>query len=315
MPEDRFYSLGRYFKKTFGERVHRLRINVGGVKTGSEAGTGGFITLNAGGTLADPAAGENPPPFSEQMRQSKERIRRRYKSGKFIVNLQSAPDAVIPLETMYSLVDELLHDNEVIGIIITTTPEFISDDATRFFRHTSEYILTWMELGIHSVHDDTLSRIGAGHTHEQTLKALKISLTMRLSVSPHIVLGLPGETADMMRQTMREITKMNIQGINIHHMYVLRDTLMDDLYGKGELKPPTRDEYVNLVCDFIELLPPEIVLQRIVGEVAETRLIAPDWTLERKETLTAITEEMQKRGSTQGCRWPESEPAIREVAG
>ncbi len=305
MSEENFYSLGRYFKKTFGERIHKIRVNVSGTLVEDEDG----VILNACGPLAA-AAGEEPSPTEQQIRESKERIRRRYKTGKFIVNLQSDAGSPVSLENMYGLVDELLRDGDIIGIIIPATPECMSDGFCRLLKHTSEYILTWLELGIQSVHDDTLRRIGAKHTHEMTRRAMKKLLGTQLFTAPRVVLGLPGETEEMMRATMKEVARMNIHGININHLCVLRGAYIEEQYKKGEFEPLSREQYGKLVCDFIEILPPEIVLHRIVGEAAEDQLVAPDWTLEKKENLANITEEMKKRSSTQGCRQLEPVPAI-----
>lgn len=308
MSEENFYSLGRYFKKTFGERIHKIRVNVSWPPVEDEDG----VILNACGSLAG-AAGDEPPPAKQQVQESKERIRRRYKTGKFIVNLQSDADKKIPLENIRSLVDELLRDGDIIGIIIPATPECMSDGFVSFLKNTSQYTLTWLELGIQSIHDETLRRIKAKHTFAITQKAMKKLLGTQVLKAPRVVFGLPGETEEMMRATMKEVSRMDIQGININHLCVMRGACIEQEYAKGELELLSREQYGKLVCDFIEILPPEIILHRIVGEASDNQLLAPDWTLEKKENLTAITEEMKKRGSTQGYRQLELEPAIPDI--
>jgi hypothetical protein len=296
--EERFYSLGRYLKKTFGERVHKIRIIIGEPERPS-AGMES-VSLFAGGILDSAPAEPEPLTVTEQISKSKERIRKRFRTGKFIAYLHTVADACVSLETISKSVDEILDDNEVIGLTFCTRPESFSDAFIGYLSRTAGYTHTWLELGVISLHDETLRRIGVKHTRKEVRTLMQKLMGTQLNVAPHIVLGLPGESEEIMRETMREIARLSIQGINIHHFYVLDDTPFEEQYRRGELTLPERENYVNLVCDFIETLPPDVVLHRIVGEADRERLVAPDWTLDRRETLAMISEEMKRRDSSQG---------------
>jgi hypothetical protein len=159
-----------------------------------------------------------------------------------------------------------------------------------------------------SLNDETLRRIGMKHTRSSVRSVIQDLMGTQLRVAPHIVLGLPGESDEMMRYTMRETAALSIHGINIHHYYLLKEDPMVEQFERGELPLLGREHYVNLVCDFIETLPPEVVLHRIVGEADRDRIVAPQWTIDRKETLSLISGEMEKRGSYQGKSLVEQQP-------
>ena len=300
MTEERFYSLGRYLKNTFGERVHKIRISVGGLSEGEDAAEPENIALCAGGPIDSPPAETETLTVTEQLNRSKERIRKRFKTGKFIAHLHTGAGSCVSLKSLSEKVEDVINDNEVIGITFCARPECMSDAFIKFLADTAEYTHTWLELGVMSLNDETLRRIGMRHTRSDVRGVVQELMGTQLRIAPHIVLGLPGENDDMMRDTMRETAALSIQGINIHHYYLLNGDPLVEQYNRGELQLLEREHYVSLVCDFIEMLPPDVVLHRIVGEADHERLAAPQWTLERRETLTLISEQMEKRNSSQG---------------
>ncbi|MBI5178303.1 MAG: TIGR01212 family radical SAM protein [Nitrospinae bacterium] len=301
MLEERFYSLGRYLKNMFDERVHRISVQLGAAPEGEAA----VYALCAGGTIAAPAAENGSAPVAGQMHNAKERVRQRFKFGKFMVHLHSSAGVLTSMAAIEKAVDEITLDNEVIGITITVRPEYLTDEMVAFLTKTSRRICTWLEVGLHTVNDETLRRIGLNHTGAQAKDSLLRLMNTRAHIAPHVVFGLPGETPEMMRRTIREVARLNIEGINIHNMYVLKNTPLEQEYASGALKLPERAEYIGLVCDFIEYLPPSVVLHGLVGTAPEDRLLAPDWTLLRKENLDMIIAELERRGSVQGCKLTE----------
>lgn len=298
MTEERFFSLGRYLKKTFDERVHKIRISVDDPTEGTAEQHN--IMLCTGGPIDSSPTEAEPLTVTEQLNRSKERIRKRFKTGKFIAHLQTGAGSCVSLESLSEKVDDVINDNEIIGITFCARPECMSKSFIKFFADTSEYIHTWLELGVISLNDETLSRIGMKHTRGGVRRVIQELMGTQLRIAPHIVLGLPGESDEMTRDTMRETAALSIQGINIHNYYLLNGDPLVEQYNSGELQLLEREHYVSLVCDFIEALPPDVVLHRIVGEADRDRLVAPQWTLERKETLALISAEMEKRDTSQG---------------
>ena len=308
MTEERFFSLGRYLKKTFDERVHKIRINVGD-STESSSGIEN-ITLCSGSPIDSPPLDAESHSITDQLNGSKGRIRKRFKSGKFIAYLQTGAKSCVSMESLSKKVGEVIGDNEVIGITFCARPECISDSFIKFLAETSEYTHTWLEMGVMSFNDETLRRIGMNHTRADVRNILKKLIGTQVRVAPHIVLGLPGESDELIRETMKEAAALSLQGINIHNYYLLKGDPLVEQFERGELPLLGREHYVGLVCDFIERLPPDVVLHRIVGEADRERIVAPQWTIERKETLTLISAEMEKRNSRQGDRIMELPPGL-----
>lgn len=321
MPEDRFYSLGKHLKKVFDERVHKISIQVPNVGAPVEGG----YSLCAGGTIAAPPDEMISTSVGAQLAAAKERVRTRFKFGKFIAHIHAAPGVLTSLESIQSAVDEIAVDNEVIGLNITTRPYCLTPEMIRFLRNVSKQMFTWLELGLHSTHDETLQRIGMRLRWAEVRDNVMALMGTKMHIAPHVVFGLPGETPAMMRETMRVVSRMGFEGMNIHHFYVLRGCRFEREFLDGKLPMISREEYVTLTCDFIEMLHPETVLHRIVGDVPDDRLLGPDWTLAKKENLDVIAAELTKRGSMQGRYWdvvemtpvffhPRAVPAVEPAA-
>ena len=299
MPEDLFYSLGKHLKKVFDERVHKIAVQIPTVGT---AGEGGY-SLCAGGTIAAPPDELIATSVGSQLAAAKERVRQRFKFGKFIAHIHAAPGVLTSMASIQAAVDEIAVDNEVIGLNITTRPYCLTPEMTRFLRNVSKQMFTWLELGLHSTHDETLQRIGMRLRWAEVRDAVMGLMGTKMHIAPHVVFGLPGETPAMMHETMRVVSRMGFEGMNLHHFYVLRGCRFEKEFNEGKLPMISREEYVNLACDFIEMLHPETVLHRIVGEAPDDRLLGPDWTLAKKENLDVIATELTKRGSAQGRYW------------
>ncbi len=296
MLEERFYSLGRYLKNTFDERIHRINVEV---PPGEAPGP---YWLCAGGSLDARHEEGGAMSVAEQVAVSKARVRQRFKLGKFVVGVHSAPSIPVSLAAVGAAVDELLKDNEVIGLSFTILPNSVTPEMVKFLKNASKYVSTWLEPGLHTIHDETLARIGLSHKYAQAREALRPFTFSTVHVAPHVVFGLPGETPEMMRQTMAEISRLCVGGVNIHNFYVARNAPFEVEYAEGKIKLLEREEYVGLVCDFIELLPPASVLHGIVDSVGEDRLLAPAWMSLRKENMDLIIAELEKRGAMQGCK-------------
>ncbi|MBI3794341.1 MAG: hypothetical protein HY280_06385 [Nitrospinae bacterium] len=296
MLEERFYSLGRHFKDVFDERVHKINVNV------PASGGGGAFHLCTGGVLSHFHEVAVNLPVREQIANAKERVRQKFKLGKFMACLHTAPSDPVSLDDLGRAVDEVLTDNETLGISLTILPDSLTAETGNFLKKTSKHTSIWVEPSLHTIHDSTLRRIGMTHTYAQTKEALLSLLNSRMHVAAHVVFGLPGETPEMEKQTIVEVSKLCLSGINIHCFHVLKNSPFEQEFAEGKLRLLEREEYTGLVCDFIELLPPSAVLHGICDGVAEDRLVAPDWMRFRKENLDLITSTLEKRGSVQGCK-------------
>jgi len=158
----------------------------------------------------------------------------------------------------------------------------------------------WVELGLQSVHESTSKIINRGHDFKVFEDCVERLRKHNIDVVVHIIDGLPGETHDMMIETAKTVSKMDIQGIKIHLLHVIKDTPMANMLEKGNMKLLEKDEYVNIVCDQLEILPQEIVIHRLTGDGKKENLVGPLWSLKKWEVLNAIDDELKRRNSWQG---------------
>jgi hypothetical protein len=304
MLEERFNSLGRFLKETFGERVNRMNVYIPG-KAGSDDNAENLYLLCPGGTLESEPPDKDIAPVEEQIVNAKERIRQKYKFGKYIVHLHGYSCHKISLELLRETVDRIIQDDEVIGINLTVRLDTADVALLRYLHEVDEHIYLWVETGIHTIHDETLKRIGFPLNSEEIMEKLFKLLAKGLRVSPHIVFGLPGETDEMMHQTMSKVANLLINGVNIQNFIVTKGSPFETECREEKINMLSREEYIALVCDFIELLPPNIVLRRVIGEVKPDLLVAPEWVADKKESLSLLSGEMENRNSKQGCKNPE----------
>lgn len=304
MLDERFISLGRFLKNTFGERVHRMNVHIPGMKLVPGENPKGYV-LCPGGPLEAPFSNLVTLPVEQQIAKAKGRIRQKYKIGNYIIHFHTTRGDCVDLETIEKTVEKAMQDNEIIGLNITVRMDCLDDKIIRFLSKTAQYIYLWLETGIHSIHDTTLQKLGIQFTRDLITETMGKLMEKNLLVSPHVIFGLPDETSDMMHQTMEEVARMMINGVNINHFFLKNDSPLAEEYRKGEIKLLSREEYVSLVSDFIEILPQNVVLRRIVGEIPPEHLLAPDWTSQKQETLSAISTELENRNSVQGCKNPQ----------
>ena len=158
----------------------------------------------------------------------------------------------------------------------------------------------WVEIGLQSMYEETLTWMNRGHSFEQFIDAITRVKLKGLRVCVHVILGLPGETHDMMMQTADTLAGLDIDGLKVHHLYVAENTMLEKMYAKGGINLISLDEYIHLVCDFLERIPPGVAIQRLTGELTGDYLIAPKWGVSKKVILTAIENEFERRNSFQG---------------
>ena len=163
--------------------------------------------------------------------------------------------------------------------------------------------LVWLELGLQSAHDVTLDRLNRGHDVACFTRAVARAAARGLEVVAHVILGLPGEGPEEMAATAAYLARLPLQGVKIHLLYVSKDSGMARLYGAGAYDCLSEDQYVTAVVDFIERLPPHLVIHRLTGDPHAAELLAPAWCLDKSRVLGRIREEFARRGSRQGSRW------------
>ena len=300
--DKRYYDLNTYFRSLFGCRVQKITIDAGlsCPNRDGRISTGGCIYCNARGSGTG-AFGRGLS-ITDQLLQGKSSLSRRYKAKKFIAYFQSFSNTYAPLEILRRMYDEALAVEDIVGLAIGTRPDCIDEAVLELLQSYASKYLIWIEYGLQSARDKTLELINRGHDFRCFKNAVDLTLNRGIKVCVHVILGLPGETRSDMMHTAKSIADLGIDGIKLHLLYVVKGTRLEAIYRQGKYTCLEQEEYVDLVCDFLESIPPGMIVQRLTGDPHPQELVAPQWALKKGETLAKIRETLEKRDSRQGCR-------------
>jgi len=303
MPVDldkRYYDFNTYLRSIFGCRVQKITIDAGlsCPNRDGKISTRGCIYCNVRGSGTGAYA--KGLSVSAQIIQGKQALSKRYQAKKFIAYFQSFSNTYAPLPRLASLYREALAVDDVIGLAIGTRPDCVDEPVLALLQDYAKKYLIWIEYGLQSVHDTTLALINRGHDFKCFSQAVAATRNRGLKICAHVILGLPHEGKKHMLATANAIADMGIDGIKLHLLYVVKGTQLADFYGTGKYKCLSQQEYADLVCDFLERLPKNMVIQRLTGDPHPEELVAPLWSLKKAQTLNLIRETLEKRNSWQG---------------
>lgn len=303
MNDKRYNPFSEELKRVFGCRVQRISVDAGFTcpnRDGS-AGSGGclFCSDRGSGSLGI-ARGES---IADQIELGKEVMVRKYKAKKFIAYFQPYSNTYALPATLRELYDAALAVADIVGLIVGTRPDCLPPETLDLLAEYHARTWFWLELGMQSPLDRTLRAIRRGHDSAAFLAAARAIKQLGIRLSVHIILGLPGESRSEMLSSAALLNDLGVDAVKIHLLHVSRNTQLAELYAKGEISTLDRDEYVGLVCDFLERLDPRIFIQRLTGDGGND-LIAPLWSAAKFEVLNAIDDELARRDSRQGCCLP-----------
>lgn len=296
----RYNAFSDELKLAFGCRVHRISVDAGFTCPNRDGtvGTGGCIFC--GGAGSGSFGISRGASIATQIEQGKEVMLRKYRARKFIAYFQSYTNTYAPVERLRALYDEALGVDDVVGLIVGTRPDCLSSGILDLLADYARKTWFCLELGLQSPLDRTLELIRRGHDFAAFAYAVTMCKNRNIRVCAHVILGLPGETRDEMLATPEILNDLGIDGVKIHLLHVMRGTVLAEMYERGEVRLLDRDDYVGLVCDFLERLDPRISIQRLTGDGGRDHLVAPLWSLAKFEVLNAIDMELERRGSFQG---------------
>ena len=298
----RYNDLNTYLKSIFGCRVQKITVDAGLTCPNRDGtiSTAGCIFCNASGSGS--GAFDRGLSITDQLLQGKNFLSRRYKARKFIAYFQSYSNTYAPPEILKRLYDESLAVEDIVGLAIGTRPDCVSEPVLDLLQaYTPDYLI-WIEFGLQSANDETLKFINRGHDLKCFKKAIKKTSNRGIKICVHVILGLPHENRRDMLHTARTIAELGVDGIKLHLLYVVKGTRLEAYYRQGKYACLEQQEYVDLVCDFIERIPSDIIIQRLTGDPHPPELAAPKWALKKSETLAKIRNTLEKRDSWQGCR-------------
>lgn len=295
-----YFSYGEYLKNIFPFKVYKIALDAGFTCPNRDgtAGYGGCIYCE-NRSFSPNSKGEKKS-VRDQIEYGIEFYRKNFKAERFIVYFQAYTNTYGPVSLLRELYDEALSFPEVVGLSVGTRPDCLPDDVLDLLADYSRKTHLWVEIGLQSMHNETLNKMNRGHTYEQFTDAMERTRLRGLRVCSHVILGLPGETHEMMMQTADAIGSFNIAGLKIHHLYVAEKTVLEKMYRAGQVPTLTIDEYITLVCDFIERIPPQVAIQRLTGELKGEFLVAPNWGVSKRVVISLIEKELARRGSCQG---------------
>lgn len=297
---ERYYSLSTDLRKMFGCRVQKITVDAGlnCPNRDGTVGRGGCIYCNATGSGSGAFA--KGVSVKEQIEIGKKAMIRRYKAKKFLVYFQSYTNTYAPVNQLAQIYGKALEVDGVAGLCIGTRPDCISEPIMDLLADLSQKHLIWLEYGLQSAHDQTLTAINRGHDSAIFVQAVKQAQARNIRTCAHIILGLPGETRAMVRQTARFLADLDIGGVKLHLLYVVKGTPLERLYNQGQYRCLTQDEYVEWTCDVLERLPKNSVIHRLTGDPHPDELVAPQWSLDKRGTLAAIEQRLEEHDTRQG---------------
>lgn len=303
MMDKRYNDLNTYLRSLFGCRVQKITVDAGlsCPNRDGRVSTGGCIFCNARGSGT--GAHTRGLTITDQLLQGKKSLARRYKAKKFLAYFQSFSNTYAPIDKLQKLYDEALAVEDIVGLSIGTRPDCVDLPVLELLQDYAGHHLIWIEYGLQSASDKTLELINRGHDVQCFKDAVSATLNRGIKICAHVILGLPGETRSDILQTARTISDLGIDGVKLHLLYVVKGTPLEALYRQGDYRCLEQQAYIDLVCDFLERIPPEMVIQRLTGDPHPEELVAPQWSREKTETIRKINETLERRDSWQGSKF------------
>lgn len=303
--DKRYNQYSAHLKEIFGCKVYKITLDAG-FNCPNRDGTisyGGCIFCDESGSFSQ--AHSNALSINRQLDIGMERLKSRFKAKKFLSYFQAFSNTYAPIKKLKLLYDESLSHEDVVGMSIGTRPDCVDEEKLQLISDYAKTKYVWLEYGLQTIHDKTLKLINRGHDYKCFVDAVEQTQKIsdgKINICAHVILGLPGETREDMLQTAKAIADLGINGVKIHLLCALEGTKIAQMYENGEYKPLEQQEYVDIVCDFLELLPKEVTIHRLAGNGLKENLIAPLWLPKKFEALTMIDKELERRNSSQGCK-------------
>ena len=322
----RYFGCNFALRQRFGRRVQKVSIDAGFTcpNVDGRVATGGCTFCDNRSFSPSrrlPRAG-----IRGQIDQSIARMRLRYRNCRdFLAYFQPATNTYAPVERLRTVYEEALSHPQIVGLVIGTRPDCVPDDVLELLQefatrpaksvagivepgaclakagYSSMYVA--VEYGMQTIHNRSLDWMNRGHHHNAMIDAVERSRGRGFEIGAHVILGLPGETHDDMMATARELGRLGVDAVKIHNLYCVKNTPLVDQVERGEVRLMERADYVRTLVDFIELLPPTMIVDRISGDAPPDYFIGPTWCLDKPAVKAAVLAEFNRRGTRQGQRW------------
>ena len=296
----RYTTLNYFYKTKFKKKVFKVSLNGGFSCPNKKNGQRGCIFCSKLGS--GDFAGNVKDNLVTQFNEVKDVMLKKWNDAYYIGYFQANTNTYAPVEELKEKYETILALDNVIGLSIATRSDAISDEVLDYLEKLNKRTFLTVELGLQSMHEETLKLINRGHDLKNFDECVKRLKNRNIRVVAHIINGLPFESKDMMIETIKHLNSLNIDGIKIHMLHIIRDTALEELYRKTNFHVLTKEEYIDIVINQLEYLKPEIVIERITGNPVKEDLIEPTWLLKKFCVLNDIDKEMVKRDTYQGKR-------------
>lgn len=311
----RVLTIGRYFRQKFGSTVRKVPLSISGftcpnmdgkVSEGgciyckNESFSPNFEEGSAPFTLTheadNPYLKEQLADLENQYVRMTEQFKNKYQTHKFLPYFQSFTNTYAPFGTLKALYEKAFSLPGSLGCSIGTRSDSVQDEVLDFLASHVKKKEIWVEYGIQSAYNETLEHINRAETIEQMEMQVRKTKEKNLNVCVHLIFGLPGETPEMMLHSVKKMESWGISGIKFHPLYIVRNTRLESEYNNGNFTPITLDQYAETLCEALDILSPEVVIQRVTAGVDDDTLVAPDWCEDNKAQMDYIRKALRKKG-------------------
>lgn len=283
-----YYSLNKYLRNTFGDKVYKISLNAGFTCPNRDGtiGTRGCIFCSAGGSgdFAESAYLS----ITEQIEQGKKRVENKIKSGKYIAYFQAYTNTYAPIEILREKYYEAVNHPDIVAVSIATRPDCLGDDVISLLDEINKIKPLFVELGLQTIHEKSAEYIRRGYSLDVYDKAVENLKKIGINVVVHIILGLPNETKEDMLETVKYVCTSGVDGMKLQLLHVLKNTDLEKEYLAGRFKVLEFEEYLDIIKACVDVIPENIVIHRLTGDGAKKDLIAPIWSADKKKVLNAI---------------------------
>lgn len=298
----RYFTQDYYLRQRFGKKVIKLSLNAGFScpnRDGSK-GIGGCTYCSH--ELSGDFAGNPKDNILTQLENQKNMMSNKWNDGLYISYFQAGTNTYAPLDTLRTLFETSITPPNIVGLAIATRADCLSDEVIDYLEDLSTRTYLTVELGLQTIHDVTAEYINRGHSFSEFIKTYEKLISKNINICVHIINGLPKETPTMMLQTIKCIADMRPHSVKIHMLHILKDTVMAKQYLNGDFSLLSLEDYTQIVCNQLEILPQDVIIQRVTGDGSKDDLIAPLWTLKKFVVMNEIDKELVKRNSYQGIK-------------
>jgi len=299
----RYYTYDYYLRKEFFEKCAKITLDAGFTcpNIDGSRGTGGCIYCSGGSRSR---GCDSLKPLYEQYTEQIEIIRRKWDVKKFIPYLQAYTNSYTSPGNFEKILNEISLFDGAVMINIATRADCLENEKLEILNRISERIPITVELGLQSSNDKTAEAINRCHTYSEFTDCFerlrRYAPSVRIAV--HIINGLPNEKREDMIRTAADVSALHPDIIKIHLLHVIKDTPLAKMYENGEYVPLEKDEYVSIVCDQLEILPEDVVVERVTGDGIRDELVCPLWSLKKTSVINDIDKELFRRRAYQGIK-------------